>query len=187
MHRLCLGVAAFFLVSGVRASGAQIEIVKAKDSAQIWLAISRVIEVGDERRFHELAASAPGAIVVLSGPGGSLSAALLIGKEIQERQFSTLVPANTYCASACSLIWLAGSRRMLGAGARIGFHAASVERNDGSRVETHVFDGLVRSYLTDLGFAADTTATIVNTQSALVRWLDPIELQANGIASEPYP
>ncbi len=55
MHRLCLGVAALLsLMSGVRASGAQIEIVKAKDSAQILLAISRVIEVGDEKRFHEL-------------------------------------------------------------------------------------------------------------------------------------
>jgi hypothetical protein len=188
--RLGAGLAALvLLVSGLHApvSAAQIETMTLRDSPRNWLRIGRAIAPGDERTFHDLAASAPGAVVVLSGPGGSLLAALAIGKEIQERQLSTLVPADAECASACSLIWLAGSRRMLAKGARIGFHAASLGRSDGSRVETHEFDGLLRSYLNSLGFAADATATIVATHSAFVRWLDPIELRANGIPSEPYP
>lgn len=62
---------------------------------------------------RELLASAPGATVVLSGPGGGVSAALAIGGEIRDRRLATLVPAGADCASACSLIWLAGQRERI--------------------------------------------------------------------------
>lgn len=96
------------------------------------------------------------------------------------------MPASTDCASACSLIWLAGQRRLLGRGARIGFHVISVRSGD-TRTETHEFDPLLRRYLNQFGLAADMTATIVNTNATGVRWMDPIELRANGIATEAYP
>lgn len=50
--------------------------------------------------------------------------------------------------------------------------------------ETHSFDPELVRYLTGLGYAADVTATIVNTPSVLVHWRDGFELNANGIAAE---
>lgn len=84
------------------------------------------------------------------------------------------------------MIWLAGQTRMLGADAQIGFHAMSLLQGD-RRVETHDADIVLRHWLTQLGYALDTTATIVSTEAASVRWFTMTELRANGIPTEPYP
>lgn len=183
MVRLALAV---LLLLATPAFAAQMEVLTLQNPRRQWLRIGQAILPGDERTFRDLIASAPGAVVVLSGPGGSVTAALAIGREIQERRLATVVLANTDCASACSLIWLAGQRRLLGRGARIGFHAMSV-RSGGTRTETHEFDPVLRRYLNGLGLAADMTATIVNTNATGVRWMDPIELRANGVGTEAYP
>jgi hypothetical protein len=189
MGRVRLAAALLILLVGTVAasSAAEIVAVTAANPLPTQLRLGGVIVPGDETAFHALALANPGALVVLSGPGGNVAAALAIGAEIHARGMATLVPAGAYCASACSLIWLAGHQRLLGAGARIGFHATSIPQGDGRRVETHAYDDVLRRYLDTLGLAADATATIVNTQAALVRWLDPIELRANGITADAYP
>lgn len=148
--------------------------------------IAGVLAPGDAAAFHAPAWTLPQAVIVTTGPGGSVGAAIAIGSEIRNRGWPTLVPANTACASACAMIWLAGTRRFLAEGARIGFHAMSYREN-GIAVETHEPDFDLRRWLTQLGYSDDTTATIVATPSRTVRWLDRLELQANGIATEPYP
>ena len=141
----------------------------------------------DVAAFHRLAQQAPNAVVVTSGPGGRVAAAIEIGQELRHRGMQTMVPANTDCASACALIWLAGARRTLMPGGRIGFHAVSMLRQNGELTETHDIDYVLRHYLSWLGYSEDATATIVNTPSDFVRWLDPIELQANGFATATGP
>ena len=84
------------------------------------------------------------------------------------------------------MIWLAGQTRKLGAGAEIGFHAMSIIEN-GARTETHAADIDLRQWLTGLGYALDTTATIVNIGAASIRWFNAVELRANGIPTEQYP
>lgn len=62
-------------------------------------------------------------ILVLASPGGSVAAALEIGHLVSQRGLTTLVPENEICASACSLIYFAGARRIaLGA---LGVHQMS--------------------------------------------------------------
>jgi hypothetical protein len=145
-----------------------------------------VIAPGDQAAFHAVASSLSNAIVLTTGPGGSVFPAIAIGTEIRNLGWSTLVPAGASCASACSMIWLAGERRLLADGGRIGFHAMSI-RKDGMVFESHVPDVDLRRWLTQLGYSDDTTATIVNTPARFVRWLDRLELQNNGIAVESYP
>jgi len=58
----------------------------------------------------------------LKGPGGSFMAGLSIANIVIENELSTSIPENTDCASACSLIFAAGSNRSMEAGARLGFH-----------------------------------------------------------------
>jgi hypothetical protein len=149
--------------------------------------LSGEIAPGDEAAFHALAETLPKAVVLTTGPGGRVDPALKIGSEIRARGWSTLVPEGAKCASACSMIWLAGQTRMLGAGAQIGFHAMSMMTANGERTETHDFDVYFRKWLTDLGYLLDATATIVNTQAASVRWYNITELRANGISTDPYP
>jgi hypothetical protein len=178
-------VAAVALCAGA-AQAAQFERVDLPGAPGGAIKLSGVIMLGDDASFHALAEKMPNAVVITTGPGGSVFAAINIGSEIRNRGWTTLVPPDTYCASACSMIWLAGTRRLLADSGRIGFHAMSIHR-DGMVVETHAPDIDLRRWLNALGYTEDTTATIVNTPSSLVRWLDRLELQANGIAVEPYP
>jgi hypothetical protein len=150
------------------------------------IVLSGLIVAGDETRFHALTQTVGQATVITSGPGGSVGSAIAIGTEIRTRGWSTLVPNNAQCASACSMIWLAGQSRRLAAGAQIGFHAMSRMQN-GERAEDHELDFVLRQWLSDLGYALDTTATIVNTPAASIHWYDAGELRANGIATELYP
>ena len=61
------------------------------------------------------------AVVVLMSRGGT-GASIFIGETIRQSGMSTPIWHNQVCASACSLIWLAGAHRYLGEGAHIGFH-----------------------------------------------------------------
>lgn len=170
-----------WLMAALPASAGQIS---ASDGKTPTIAISGTIEPGDEKTFHELASAMPNALVVLAGPGGRVGPALTIGMEIRARNMKTFVPAGGLCASSCALIWVAGTTRMLGADAHIGFHALSTLR---AHTETHEFDPVLMHYLLELGYAGDATATIVNTPSLGIRWLDKFELNSNGFAVEAYP
>ena len=166
---------------------AQAGPVEAQCGKPCTISIGGQIREADYPAFHDLAAAHPDALVVLTGPGGSVGPALAIGREIRARGMRTVVPAGATCASACSLIWLAGTQRLLGADARIGFHALSTQSRAGNRTETHAFDSELVRYLNHLDYAIDVTATIVNTPSALVHWRDTLELNANGISTTDYP
>jgi hypothetical protein len=181
-------LAASVLLAGERGAGqaAQFSTVEIPNGGGSGILLSGEIALGDETAFHALAETLPKAIVLTTGPGGRVSPALKIGNEIRARGWSTLVPAGGSCASACSMIWLAGQTRMLGAGAQIGFHAMALIRN-GQRTETHDADVYLRRWLTELGYASDATATIVNTEAASIRWYNIMELRANGIPTDPYP
>jgi hypothetical protein len=168
------------------ARAARFERVDLPNAPGAGIKLSGVIMPGDETRFREVSEGMANAVVLTTGPGGSVGAAIAIGTDIRNRGWTTLVPAGASCASACSMIWLAGARRLLADGGWIGFHAMSIHR-DGVSIETHAPDVNLREWLSQLGYTEDTTATIVNTPAALVRWLDRAELQANGIASDPYP
>lgn len=178
---------AMLQVATLVAVPAQAGQVTIQDGRICAISIAGRIEDGDDLLFSSLASAYPHALVVLSGPGGKVVPALAIGREIRARGLRTLVPAEAVCASACSLIWLAGTPRLLGTDARIGFHALSTPRLGASPIETHAFDPELVRYLTELGYALDVTATIVNTPSVLVHWRDAIELNANGIATQAYP
>lgn len=179
--------ASIFMAADARVShAAQFRALDLPDGGGQVILLSGSIEKGDEAAFHTLAETLPKAVVITTGPGGFINPAMAIGTEIRARGWTTLVPAGIRCASACTWIWLAGSARMLGADAQIGFHAISVFPN-GQRTETHDFDSVLRGWLTSLGYTLDTTATMMNTPAASVRWFNIIELRANGIPTEAFP
>jgi hypothetical protein len=63
--------------------------------------------------------------LLLESPGGLLSDGIELGREVHDRNFKTVTRYE--CASACALIFLAGSERILvGSRAKIGFHQPAV-------------------------------------------------------------
>jgi ATP-dependent protease ClpP protease subunit len=63
-------------------------------------------------------------VVVLNSPGGDTTAGRRVADLLRERQITTAVLES--CASACTLIYSGGPRRVIGPTAELGFHATSV-------------------------------------------------------------
>ena len=88
--------------------------------------------------------------LLLESPGGEVSAGIALGRDVHFGSFRTITRYE--CASACSLIFLAGSERVLvGTRAKIGLHQSATV---GSKVTRHCntsFDDyairLMRQYL----------------------------------------
>lgn len=65
--------------------------------------------------------------LILKGPGGDLEAGYSIASLLMKFEVSVVVPENTECASACSLIFAAGKNRKMEPGSKLGFHLPFVK------------------------------------------------------------
>jgi hypothetical protein len=82
------------------------------------------VGMGDGERVRRLLAGATGVRTVeLDSPGGRLKEADLIAAHVRQAGWTTR--AIGPCESACTLIYLAGNRRQVMPGAKLGFHRAS--------------------------------------------------------------
>jgi hypothetical protein len=126
----------------------------------------------DAEQFRSAVAMFPNAIVALQSNGGSLAAAIDIGTQIRLRNYSTLVPDNTLCASACATAWLGGTQRFMGRQAMIGFHAAYLNQ-DGHAVETGSGNALLGAYLNKLGLPDRAVVFITQSSPESMTWLSP--------------
>ena len=87
------------------------------------------LELTDIEAFRNKVASVGKAAVAFRSDGGSLLAGIRIGMMIRVHNFTTVVPDASQCASACAVAWLGGVHRFLGQGAKVGFHAAYVQKS----------------------------------------------------------
>lgn len=128
------------------------------------------LQSGDEKQFTNFAVQAKGAVVVFNSPGGSVPAAIQIGKAIRLKGFATLVPDGSICTSACALAWLGGTSRYMTLSAKVGFHAAYIN-NSGEKQVSSVANALIGSYLNGLGYSEDAIAFFTSAPPEDLQWL----------------
>ncbi|WP_164157565.1 COG3904 family protein [Sandarakinorhabdus rubra] len=177
-----IGIVAAFGSLEASALAAAIQLVKS-NSGKNYVHISGRVVPQDERTFADVAAASGADAVILDSPGGSVNSALEIGRLIRSRGMKTVITRNNYCASACALIWVAGARRILAPGARVGFHATFTTKNS-QRSESGVGNALIGRYLTllDLPERAIVFATTAGPDN--LNWLDADNNRAAGIDLE---
>jgi hypothetical protein len=144
------------------------------------IVVSGVILLEDQAKFSNAATASSNAVVVLNSQGGATLTALEMGKAIRLKGFATAVPENALCASACALMWLAGSPRFIGEGAHIGFHASYIDRN-GTLTESGMANALVGAYLNQLGLSQKAIAFVTSAPPQGMEWLDAGKAQAIGV------
>ncbi|MFT3986307.1 PAN domain-containing protein [Aestuariivirga sp.] len=144
--------------------------------------VSGELQRGDEQKFVSIALNVPKAVVLLDSDGGNLNAGLEIGKAIRLKEYVTWVDNGMRCASACALIWLGGTKRLMSPVAQIGFHAAY--NGDDGQV-TGAGNALVGAYLGQLGLTQSfiAFATERNPNESL-NWLTPDQAKALGLEME---
>lgn len=110
--------------------------------------ISGFLGRGSVESFKLALDAAPTArLLHLNSPGGRLGVALDIADLVRARGMDTLVEVQ--CASACTLVQLAGIKRWVRPGAVIGFHAATFGGMDS------LFDGPLRDAYAAAGLPAE--------------------------------
>ncbi|MBY3249893.1 hypothetical protein HFN72_34915 [Rhizobium laguerreae] len=148
------------------------------------ISVSGTFTEGDDATFRRLAAASERAVVVVNSGGGSLHVGLEIGRAIRLRGFATAVPPDALCASACALTWLAGAPRLLGAGSKLGFHAAYRLVN-GKASEFGAANALVGVYLNQLGLNDKAVVYVTSAPPEGVEWLTAQTAASVGIGYEP--
>jgi hypothetical protein len=154
------------------------------DTAMITL--GGEIESSDAEQFRAAVATYPKAIVAFQSPGGSLIAGIEIGTQIRLRNYMTLVPTGVQCASACALAWLGGTKRLMGPGALVGFHAASVDEN-GQAIETGPGNALLGAYLNKLGLPDRAVVFVTQAHPNEITWLTMADAEREGIDVSLFP
>jgi hypothetical protein len=175
-----LGSLAILLLSYSASEGATIERQTGPGGQFDFIVLNGPIKDGDEVRFRDIAATAGKAVVLLNSEGGSVTPALEMGRAIRLKGFSTAVPPDTLCASACALIWLAGSPRFLSLTSHIGFHA-SYTVSEGKPSESGVSNALVGAYLDQIGLSQQAIIFVTSAPPEGMEWLTADKAKQSGI------
>jgi len=177
MRRLPIYVAILFaFASSARAATIAVSPMQTADT--MLVTVTGPLVLSDGEQFRQTVAGLSNAIVAFRSDGGSVAAGIEIGRQIRLRNFSTLVPDDARCASACALAWLGGSKRLMGSNTRIGFHAAY---NPRSGEETGVGNALVGAYLSQLGLPDKAVIYVTQAPPKSMTWLTMSEAREVGI------
>lgn len=119
----------------------------------------------------------------LDSDGGLVEEAIEIGRLVRERHLSTHVADA--CASACTLIFLQGRRRTLGAEGRLGFHAPYEIGPDGRKLA--VDPAPERAAYQAAGLPPAFVERVMRVAPADIWIPDPGQLYAAGILTPANP
>ena len=179
MTKFIFSAFAYFLTIWA-ANAAEISIVTGSEpTPEIGkiIQISGEITSGDDLRLiSALRDAPPNTLIFLTSPGGLIQPAMAMGRIIRKAGANTI--ASGVCASACGLIWLAGSKRYTYADGQIGFHAAYTG-NDATVTGTG--NALIGAYVAELGFGENVIRYVTEKPPEDMQWLNEREANLLGI------
>jgi hypothetical protein len=183
MHR----IGAFILLLSSLGAAAAAEIdVQQLGNGSVLIVVEGDFEQGDIETFRKKVASlsTAKAAVAFRSDGGSLVAGIRIGTLIREKKFATVIPDGASCASACALAWLGGTRRFMGQGASVGFHAAYILKSYGP-IESGSGNAILGAYLNRLGLSENAILHVTKTAPTSIQWMSLEDVGEQGIAVAP--
>jgi hypothetical protein len=166
------------LLAPQAAGAANIEVKHVDATALVM--VEGDLELGDIEIFRSKVAALSKATVAFRSDGGSLLAGIRIGMLIRVKNFTTIVPDAAQCASACAVAWLGGARRFLGAGSKVGFHAAYVQKAGGT-TESGPGNAVLGAYLDQIGLPEDAIVYVTQAAPSSMKWLSMEEAAQHGI------
>lgn len=142
----------------------------------IW--ITGPIELGDEQKFADVAATHQASIVYLSSPGGVIGVAIAISRMVRNLKLDTFVGrGGTGCYSACPLIWLAGRHAIVQRNSFLGFHASNMPEGN----------ALAAQYLRELGLSDGAIQYMLSTPNYDIRLATEPDASALGFRWQTVP
>ena len=153
--------------------------VPARDGKLLLVAEGEIKE-GDDKRLHEFVAALPAQTklwaIGLDSPGGNLREGVYLAGSIHSSGLPTIVSSRGMCASACFLMFAAGSPRMAAINARIGVHSASADGEDNGPAQA--VTTLMARKASELGVPPSIIGKMVTTGPGDITWLTQEDLAA---------
>ncbi|MEY9885567.1 ATP-dependent Clp protease proteolytic subunit [Bradyrhizobium sp. USDA 329] len=133
----------------------------------------------DKSQVPDLTSYAVASVITLNSPGGSVPAAMAIGRLARQHRMVALVPGGASCVSACVLIY-AGAvvRNARSTGGRIGIHApffldapdSKIDEQEIRRSYTSLVQD-IRSYFREMNVSEALADEMLKTPASSVRFL----------------
>jgi hypothetical protein len=115
-------------------------------------------------------------VINLSTPGGLVDEGWTIATIVGVNGYNTGIFPGTTCASACSLIFFVGNIKMIGAGARIGVHRASLIISGTETPGTLDTTRFMAERLRSLGAPLSVVTKLLSTPPGGIAWLTHSDL-----------
>lgn len=158
------------IIMAMPCGAAEITLAELPDGKPV-IHLTGAIQSGDYERLEALRPRAPrDTELSLVSQGGLIDEAIRMGGLVRAMGWSTTVPSRSICASACGLLWAAGTRRSLDETANVGFHAA-FEVTGGRAVVSAPANALVGAYLAGLGIDAETIVYLTSAMPDQAHWI----------------
>lgn len=130
--------------------------------------------------FSNAVVSSGARVIVFNSPGGSVGTAIQLGRMIRAAGLDTLQIRQLQCASACSLAFLGGVRRVAETGS-IGVHRASFDMNSGMSADEAVAQiqagtAQVMAYMTEMGVDPKLMQVALSYDRSDMRYLSASEM-----------
>lgn len=143
---------------------------RTEGSGSVLIIATGEIFPGDDEKLHGVLGSMPAGTepsgITLSSPGGDLAEALLLATTIRNRELMTAVTGQG-CASACFLLFAAGTVRYVYDDAKVGAPGASPLP--------------IASRSAELGVSAEILDKMARTPPSRVAWLTRADLESMGV------
>ena len=145
------------------------------------IAYSGGISFGAAKDLKQILAAAPQIRVLhINSYGGRVAEARNLAKVVRERQLTTYVSET--CASACTLVFLAGRQRWLGRSAKLGFHAPDYAKLMPPEQAT-ALEAKDKAELQKLGVTASFANKVYSTSTDDMWWPTLPELTSANVIS----
>ena len=138
------------------------------------------LRAGCAEDLERIAQAVPQAKVLqINSPGGRVSEAKKIMKLVRSRGLTTY--ASQQCASAATLILMAGKERVVAAGAKVGFHAGRIS---GATAEMRTeMDRIFRMTMQEAGVSEDFIQHVLATPSTGMWYPSFAEMEQAGVVT----
>ena len=144
------------------------------------LAASGQVTLGDAERFqaalHKLPPGARATALSLDSPGGDLEEGLRMGDSVRAARLPTVVGDGAKCASACVIIFAAGSHLFASNSALIGVHSAS--NNGVDTPDAQAATVVMARRLAEYGVPEAILGKMVTAHPSQIWWLNRSDLDS---------
>lgn len=160
------------LVATLLATAARAAPIEVRQVGNVTMVLFQgdIVE-GDGQAFASATNGLRGSVIVaLAGDGGLVAEAIRIGEIIHQRSWATYVSSEAWCVSACGLIWLAGSPRLLddGPGVMVGFHACY---DANTKQPTPACNAAVGVYIDRIGLSYASAMCVTQASPDSMGWM----------------